>query len=45
MVFFGRGAGGGGLIVCVGGGWRQLVVLLTIPLTKYDVVTGLGLSE
>ena len=24
---------------------RHLVALLTIPLTKYDVVTGLGLSE
>lgn len=24
---------------------KQLVALLTIPLTKYDVVTGLGLSE
>lgn len=24
---------------------KQLVALLTIPLTKYDVVTGLGLSK
>jgi hypothetical protein len=24
---------------------RALVALLTIPITKYDVVTGLGLSE